>query len=380
MNKKKIIILMLGIFFAFPSVALAHPGRLDSNGGHYCHKNCEKWGLDYEEYHYHSGNTYRNKKGQVYNHDGTLIKDVETPSNSNNNNNVNNNYQPVVKSSDNTLKSVIIDGTSISVSPNMTYETNNNNPNILANANHYKAKVSINKPSSYKLSETNEVTIIVTAENGSMKEYKLLIKILDSDTSLKEVLIDNEKVDILDIMDFKTTKENIKVTAIPTSNKAKVEITNSDKLKIGLNEIIIKVVSEDENITKEYKINIERSKILSNNTNLTMHVNDELVTFNNFKSDTVYINNNVEKIKITYNLEDEASSIDLKYDENIKVGNNTIKFVVTAENGEKQEYTLIVHRYSKIEDTVYIILGLGVLGRITFGIVKGIKFTKRKTF
>lgn len=30
MNKKKIIILMLGIFFAFPSVALAHPGRLDS--------------------------------------------------------------------------------------------------------------------------------------------------------------------------------------------------------------------------------------------------------------------------------------------------------------------------------------------------------------
>ena len=158
MNKKKIIILMLGIFFAFPSVALAHPGRLDSNGGHYCHKNCEKWGLDYEEYHYHSGNTYRNKKGQVYNNDGTLIKDVETPSN----NNVNNNYQPVVKSSDNTLKSVIIDGTSISVSPNMTYETNNNNPNILANANHYKAKVSINKPSSYKLSETNEVTIIVT--------------------------------------------------------------------------------------------------------------------------------------------------------------------------------------------------------------------------
>ena len=111
-----------------------------------------------------------------------------------------------------------------------------------------------------------------------------------------------------------------------------------------------------------------------------MHVNDELVTFNNFKSDTVYINNNVEKIKITYNLEDEASSIDLKYDENIKVGNNTIKFVVTAENGEKQEYTLIVHRYSKIEDTVYTILGLGVLGGITFGIVKGIKFTKRKIF
>ncbi|AZS15107.1 copper amine oxidase N-terminal domain-containing protein [Paenibacillus lutimineralis] len=33
----------------------AHPGRTDANGGHTCRTNCEKWGLEYGEYHYHNG-------------------------------------------------------------------------------------------------------------------------------------------------------------------------------------------------------------------------------------------------------------------------------------------------------------------------------------
>ncbi|KIL35203.1 competence protein [Cohnella kolymensis] len=35
--------------------ALAHPGRTDGSGGHTCRTNCEKWGLDQGEYHYHNG-------------------------------------------------------------------------------------------------------------------------------------------------------------------------------------------------------------------------------------------------------------------------------------------------------------------------------------
>lgn len=38
-----------------PSFSYAHPGRTDANGGHTCRTNCEKWGLEYGEYHYHNG-------------------------------------------------------------------------------------------------------------------------------------------------------------------------------------------------------------------------------------------------------------------------------------------------------------------------------------
>ncbi|QTL49971.1 hypothetical protein [Priestia aryabhattai] len=34
-------------------VTFAHPGGTDADGGHYCHTDCEKYGLEYEEYHYH---------------------------------------------------------------------------------------------------------------------------------------------------------------------------------------------------------------------------------------------------------------------------------------------------------------------------------------
>jgi hypothetical protein len=38
-----------------PSAAIAHPGATDAQGGHTCRTNCEQYGLDYGEYHTHSG-------------------------------------------------------------------------------------------------------------------------------------------------------------------------------------------------------------------------------------------------------------------------------------------------------------------------------------
>lgn len=35
----------------------AHPGNTDSSGKHTCWTNCSKWGLNYGEYHGHSGSS-----------------------------------------------------------------------------------------------------------------------------------------------------------------------------------------------------------------------------------------------------------------------------------------------------------------------------------
>ena len=59
---KKIYLKYFTFIVLFASIALfgagkveAHPGRTDSSGGHTCRTNCEDWGLDYGEYHYHNG-------------------------------------------------------------------------------------------------------------------------------------------------------------------------------------------------------------------------------------------------------------------------------------------------------------------------------------
>lgn len=70
-----VMILLLNI----PSPVLAHPGRLDSMGGHTCQTNCLNWGLTPGEYHYHSNTGYANSKNEFYLNDGTRwFSDIPT--------------------------------------------------------------------------------------------------------------------------------------------------------------------------------------------------------------------------------------------------------------------------------------------------------------
>ncbi|MFJ7951303.1 YHYH domain-containing protein [Lysinibacillus sp. NPDC096418] len=55
MKKRIVLVTSLCGILLVPNFADAHPGRTDSNGGHTCRTNCEKWGLEYGEYHFHNG-------------------------------------------------------------------------------------------------------------------------------------------------------------------------------------------------------------------------------------------------------------------------------------------------------------------------------------
>lgn len=58
-----------------PQTIFAHPGNTSSDGCHFCHTNCEKWGYTYETRHGHSGQTCDPSKGPIdplYNGGGGL--------------------------------------------------------------------------------------------------------------------------------------------------------------------------------------------------------------------------------------------------------------------------------------------------------------------
>jgi hypothetical protein len=50
---KKVFSISITIWILVVNTVLAHPGNTDSSGGHTCRTNCEQWGLNYGEYHYH---------------------------------------------------------------------------------------------------------------------------------------------------------------------------------------------------------------------------------------------------------------------------------------------------------------------------------------
>ncbi len=79
MKKIKVVsIILLVVALIIPINVFAHPGGLDSKGCHYCRTNCPKWGLDDNEYHCHSGNTYTNSKGEKFDKEGNKITTTTT--------------------------------------------------------------------------------------------------------------------------------------------------------------------------------------------------------------------------------------------------------------------------------------------------------------
>lgn len=264
--KKKILILVVfcSMLLFFPKNVLAHPGKTDGNGCHYCRTNCSKWGLNNDEYHCHNGNTYTNSKGQTYNSNGTLISEGSS-SNSNNtgsgNSNSNNNVIPSSKpkSSDNTLKSISIDGQDISVSDTMTYKTKKDKIDIVIELNDSKATYDINnKP---LLVGKNDISIKVTAENGDVKNYSLLVnrENLSSNTNVKIIVDDKEVNFFLEKanIDVSSDTENLNYKYELEDKNSQIKINGDKDLKAGEN-IVTFIVTAEDGTEKEYKLTVNK--------------------------------------------------------------------------------------------------------------------------
>lgn len=251
MRKRTIIVFIFcGVFLFNPNVVLAHPGRTDSNGCHKCNTNCAKWGLDTGEYHCHNGNTYTNSRGQTFNSDGNLLSDdsssdgdftISTP-----------------KSSDNTLKTVTVDGENIEISNQMNYKTKNEKIDILVETNDSRASYNIDDQTLNV--GVNIINIKVTAENGDVKNYKLVVnrEKLSSNTNIKIVVDDDEinftlgKADI----DVSSDTKNLNYKYELEDENSKVVVDGDKDLKSGENLVTFTVIAEDGTEVKyELKVN-----------------------------------------------------------------------------------------------------------------------------
>ena len=197
-----------------------------------------------------------------------------------------------------------------------------------------------------------------------------------SDNTLKSIIIDEKNIEVADYIEYTTTKENIDIIVETNDNKASYEIKNNDILTLGQNNIIIEVAAEDGSL-KVYNINVERKKILSSNTEINITFDNKKVVFTNYKA-TVYVDFFTKKINIDYVLKDKNSQVKMNELTTLKTGNNILNIEVIAEDNTTQKYEINIYKYSKNEDTIYTILGLGILCVVIYGIYYLIKKIKQK--
>ena len=206
---------------------------------------------------------------------------------------------------------------------------------------------------------TNEVVITVTAENGTIKPYTLVVTrtksnvaTLDSLTVTngsfnpsfnKDTLEYNVTVPV-ETTDFDVNATTTEPHASITSGVGHYSMTESTK------KIEVVVASEDLTETKTYKLNISRTKSSDNTlSSITVSEGSLSPAFNqNTTSYTVNVGGSVDSIDIEATLSDSRAKIlSGTGTHDLNVGNNTITITVESESGAKQNYVITVVRAKK---------------------------------
>lgn len=139
--------------------------------------------------------------------------------------------------------------------------------NISAVAANSKAKVNISNATlkDMEVGKTNTVTIVVTAEDSSVKVYTINIKRSEysSETDLKQLTVNGEDLLIQNTNngEYKITvdknTDKLDISAIPMSEGSTVKIIGNENLKDGKNSVIVEVTDKN-GFTKSYKIDVEK--------------------------------------------------------------------------------------------------------------------------
>lgn len=223
----------------------------------------------------------------------------------------------------------------------------------------------------------NTIKIKVRSEKEIEKEYVINVTRKDNrnnNNNLSNITLSSGNLLFnKDITEYQVSVdyevETITISALTENPKAKVEFPNSVNLQIGNNEIIIKVIAENET-TKEYKINVirkEKNQILDTNNYLkTLNIAGYDIKFNKNTSTYEVVIKEETKLNITFVPESDKALATLTGNENLKDG-STIKISVYAEDGNIREYKINVIKETKEEGiSLPIAIGVFAVGLLTF--------------
>ena len=230
---------------------------------------------------------------------------------------------------------------------------------------------SLNTASKTFTTNTSNVTIVVTAEDGSIQNYTLnLVRAKSTDANLSSLIVNpGELVPVFskETRNYNVTVDgsvtSINVNATPLSKYAKVEsITGNTDLNFGNNQVEVVVKAESGN-TVTYTINVERKKY---DIALLDDIKVDGVSIDNFNKNTFeYTLDKVpfskNKINVDATKTNELSTVKGLGDIELKTGDNQIVIEVTAHNGTtKNTYKLNIEREKNSDNLVKSIKVSGV--------------------
>lgn len=207
------------------------------------------------------------------------VKEKTTTNTTQNNNTTTNNKKPTTNNTTTTKKSSNANISKLTLNvEGLSFKTNQTTYNITVGEDidniklgvtlaHKKATYTVSGNKNLKAGD-NVIKIVVTAEDGTTKTYKINVKKQgneeESSAYLSNLIIEDMTFETL----FSATEteyigskmkytESLNILPYTVSERANFEIIGNENLKEGKNTIIVKVTSADETSTVEYKVTFE---------------------------------------------------------------------------------------------------------------------------
>jgi len=237
--------------------------------------------------------------------------------------------------------------------------------NVSATAEDSGAKISGTGSKSLNYGD-NKINVVVTAPSGDKKTYTITVTREDNrskNNNLSSIKLSTGTLSP-SFSSGRTTYNvsvpfevsSINVTATAEDNKAKVSISGGSSLKAGkVTNVTIKVTAENGSV-KTYIVKVTRGKDPnaaeeknSNNNLASLNLGQDITLNPKFNKNTtsyeVEVPYKIKNLEIEAIAEDEAfAKVDIIGADNLQVGENEVKIVVTAEDGKTKEYIIKVTR------------------------------------
>lgn len=225
---------------------------------------------------------------------------------------------------------------------------------------------------------TNTATLVVTAQDSTIKTYRIVITrvALSTDSSLSSLTTSSgnwssafSSNTLAYSIDVPNATSSISLTAISNYGAATISIGSNSitsgsaygpiSLNTGANTITIRVTAEDTAVTSDYVLTITRAKsVVSSLSNLTPSSGSLSPNFGSATySYSMTVGYAISSIKFTPTLTSSVSSVTVagaavtsgqqSSSQSLSVGSNSIDVVVTAEDGTTtRTYTVTITRKS----------------------------------
>lgn len=326
-----------------------------------------------------------------------------------------------IASNNNNLSSIKVNGDGAFFDKNKTsfdISVDADKATIVVSKEDSNAKVTGDGEKSLKYGK-NTFKIEVTAEDGSKKTYTLNITRPDKrskDNYMNGFIVinhdigfDKNKEDYQLTVDNKVSKlcfadgtnnkeietikaeEVKKLTNCLMIDESKVEFSPNSKAVIFFNDINVADYYNEynEKITTRIENNEAEEKCNDDNSECSYYLDDELVMLTKIGENHSFVKSITYKEGIPFNIvyADGTNSLHIIILNDIKVGTNTLKYTVTAENGDERVYTFTINRKDKdgkltdkdempppTGNEIYIIVGVLLI----ISLLVGIYFYRKK--